>query len=99
MKARYINPLFVAVVLVTAFGCSTTFTQQDRQRPTHRWVADNGVSQARYNFDNTRCLDAAASASEGESTDRPELEMRQSAPEFQAYEQCMEQRGYRLATY
>ena len=77
-------------VLGFAFGCSTTGTQEPSGTPTHRWVSELDVSRAKYNFDNKRCSETA----------RVDVgATKKSEPEFIAYERCMQDRGYRLATY
>lgn len=76
--------------LGAAFGCSTTNTQEPNITPTHRWVSELDVSRAKYNFDNRLCAETA-SVDVGTT--------KKSEPEFIAYERCMQERGYRLATY
>ena len=73
-----------------AFGCATTEPREPSTTPTHRWVAEIDVSRAKYNFDNRSCAEAAQ-VDVGATA--------KSAPTFLAYERCMEERGYRLATY
>jgi len=82
---------FAAVsALGVALGCSTTNPQEPSITPTHRWVSELDVSRAKYNFDNKRCTETA----------RVDVgTTRKSEPEFIAYERCMQERGYRLATY
>ena len=73
-----------------ALGCSTTETQEPNITPTHRWVSELDASRAKYNFDNKRCAETA----------RVDVgAAHKSSPEFVAYERCMQDRGYRLATY
>lgn len=82
--------LAAVLALGVALGCSTTNTQEPSITPTHRWVSELAVSRAKYNFDNKRCAEAT----------RVDVgTTRKSEPEFLAYERCMQERGYRLATY
>jgi len=82
---------FAAIsALGLASACSTTATQEPSGTPTHRWVSELDVSRAKYNFDNKRCAETA----------RVDVgATKKSEPEFIAYERCMQDRGYRLATY
>ena len=96
MKAK-VAKLWVAVIAVaTVCGCATTAV--DNQRPTHRWVTEADVSQARYNFDRTQCRVEMGDEDQAEDAVR-EIGLRRSDPGFAAYQLCMEQRGYQLATY
>lgn len=85
--ANVIKALAAVVVLSVGFGCSTTGTGGESVPPTHRWFADTDVSIARYNLHNTQCAD---------ETKVDLARMRKAAPEFVAYEQCMNAKGYRL---
>ncbi len=71
-------------------GCSLTDVRGGQPSPTHRWVAQTDGSRAKYNFHNSQCAKEAA-VEVGAA--------RKSDPEFVAYERCMEQKGYTLATY
>lgn len=87
--ANVIKALAAAVVVSAGFGCSTTDLSVEHATPTHRWLADTDVSIARYNYHNTQCIDET----------NVDLEsLRKAAPEFVAYEQCMNAKGYRLVT-
>ena len=92
--ARLMNTLGKTVAalaaLGVAYGCSTTDTREPTATPTHRWVSEIDVSRAKYNFDNRRCAEDAR-VDVGATP--------KSAPAFVDYERCMEERGYRLATY
>ena len=82
----------VAVVAIAALsGCmAQSNVDQSHHEPTHRWVTQMEVSRAKYNFDNKACTDEAMLNME---------KARESDPEFVAYERCMTQKGYNLATY
>lgn len=82
-----IRVLEATFVLGLGFGCSMTDVADDRLTPTHRWLADADVSVARYNLHNKQCVDEANIDARG---------MRQTTPEFSAYEQCMNAKGYTL---
>lgn len=83
----------IAVVGV-AGGCAVT-ASDGREAPTHRWVSQTVESEAQYRYDNKACAvaagDEAASVGEGKALRRD--------PAFVAYERCMGERGYQLATY
>lgn len=84
----------IAVVGLIAGGCAVT-AADGREAPTHRWVSKTVESEAQYRYDNKACTlaagDEAVTANEGE--------LRRDAPAFIAYERCMGERGYQLATY
>ena len=82
-------PFAVAALAVLA-GCAAAAPQSAERQPTHRWIAEGDVSRAKYNFDHKACADEAT------------LDVnaaRKSAPEFVAYERCMADKGYSLASY
>lgn len=96
MQARAFKMWMASIAVATICGCATA--PVDNQRPTHRWVTEADVSQARYNFDRTQCRAEAGSG--GQAQDVVEGPgVRRSDPEFAAYQLCMEGRGYQLATY
>ena len=84
----------IAVVGLVAGGCAATVSD-GREAPTHRWVSQTVESEAQYRYDNKACAvaagDEAASVGEGKALRRD--------PAFIAYERCMGERGYQLATY
>lgn len=81
--------LFAMAALAVIAGCAVA-SQSAGQQPTHRWVAEADVSRAKYNFDHKACADAATLDVKA---------VRKSAPEFAAYERCMADKGYSLASY
>ena len=86
-----IKILAAVASLAVLIGCVAQGDVEDTQRdPTHRWVTELEVSRAKYNFDNKTCTDEAT---------LDVATARESDPEFAAYERCMAQKGYRLATY
>ena len=96
MKANAVKLWVAAIVVAAVCGCATTAV--DNQRPTHRWVTEADVSQARYNFDRTQCRVGMGDEDQAKDVAH-ELGLRRSDPEFVAYQLCMERRGYQLATY
>lgn len=84
----------IAVAGLVAGGCAAT-VPDGREAPTHRWVSQTVESEAQYRYDNKACAvaagDEAASVGEGKA--------RRQDPAFIAYERCMGERGYQLATY
>ena len=73
-------------------GCAGTASEA-RPDPTHRWISKTVESRAQYQHDNKACAAATGEKSvAGES-------LRRDAPAFVAYERCMGERGYELATY
>ena len=86
-----IKTLAALAALVALSGCiARSQVTADQRDPTHRWVTQMEVSRAKYNFDNKTCTDEAMLNVET---------VRESDPEFVAYEQCMADKGYNLATY
>ena len=71
-------------------GCATTPTGESSPSPTHRWVPAESVTKAEYNWDHSTCIDDSQVEVNGTT---------KSDPSFVAYEACMTQRGYTLATY
>ena len=99
MNMNAVKVLSVCAVSLIVCGCAATLVDNERQRPTHRWVTPADVPLARYNFDNTACKEQTLEAGD-QSLESGEAEaMRRSDPRFAAYEQCMESKGYELATY
>lgn len=102
--AQQLKLLPMVLPMLLVFGCASTPVQEEpvdpSLTPTHRWVSDLDVSHARYNFDNTRCAEEAAMGVVRERhADSGSEAIRRTDPEFQAYERCMQSRGYTLATY
>ena len=85
--AKIIRALASVAVLGVGMGCSTTNTGGDATSPTHRWLAKVDVSIAKYNLHNKQCADETQVDVQG---------MRKTAPEFVAYERCMNAKGYTL---
>ena len=86
-----IKTLAAVAALLVLSGCmSQSPITADQPDPTHRWVTQMEVSRAKYNFDNKTCTDEAM---------LNVATVRESDPEFVAYERCMAERGYNLATY
>lgn len=90
-RMKTLAKTFAAIsALGLASGCSTTAMEEPSMSPTHRWVSELDVSRAKYNYDNRSCAETA----------RVDVgATKKSEPEFIAYERCMQDRGYRLATY
>ncbi len=70
--------------------------------PTHRWVSEKSITESRYSLHNQHC--AQEVLAEIGTERKRELDGRQVFPtaadaEFIAYERCMEEKGYTLATY
>ena len=86
--------LIAVAGLVAGGGCAATVSD-GREAPTHRWVSQTVESEAQYRYDNKACAvaagDEAANVGEGKA--------RRQDPAFIAYERCMGERGYQLATY
>lgn len=72
-------------------GCAGTASEA-RPDPTHRWISKTVDSRAQYQHDNKACAAAAGDSVAGDNA-------RRDAPAFVAYERCMGERGYELATY
>ena len=91
-----------AAMAVAAFGvgCASTGAPE-AGAPTHRWVAQEDVSSTKYNFDNKVCAEESTAdfhaAHNGDGGNAAHL--RHGTPEFAHYEQCMQGKGYELATY
>ena len=85
-----IKTLTSALLSLLVVGCASTPTSESTVSPTHKWVPSESVTRAEYNWDHSTCIDA--SQVEVDGTPR-------SDPTFVAYQQCMTERGYTLATY
>lgn len=95
IKARKALAAVASLIAVVGLaGCAVT-ASDGREAPTHRWVSQTVESEAQYRYDNKACAvaagDEAASVGEGKALRRD--------PAFVAYERCMGERGYQLATY
>ena len=90
--------ILVAVASLAAGGCAVT-AADGREAPTHRWVSKTVESEAQYRYDNKACALAAGDEAATASIDEGEGRLRRDAPAFIAYERCMGERGYQLATY
>ena len=77
-------------LMLFATGCATTPTTDMSGSPTHRWVPSEVVTKAEYNWDHSACIGVSNVEVDGTT---------KSDPTFVAYEQCMTERGYTLATY
>ncbi len=71
-------------------GCASTPTNESTMSPTHKWVPSESVTRAEYNWDHSNCIDASQVEVDGTT---------RSDPTFVAYQECMSERGYTLATY
>ena len=91
-SARVVLALAVAgIVGLVGGGCAGT-APEARPDPTHRWISRTVESRAQYQHDNKACAAAAGESVAGDN-------LRRDAPTFVAYERCMGERGYELATY
>ena len=81
-------------------GCAAVGAPE-ADAPTHRWVTQKDVSSTKYNFDNKVCAEESTvdfhAAHNGDGGNAAHL--RHGTPEFAHYEQCMQSKGYDLATY
>lgn len=89
MGKKIIALTSVALALL-ATGCATTPTSESNVSPTHKWVPTESVTRAEYNWDHSKCIDASEVEVNGTT---------RSDPSFIAYQACMTERGYTLATY
>ena len=112
---RYLMKPLVALAVLAGFGCATSGARSDAPQPTHRWIAVEDVSRAKYKLDNNICIEQSAvefqsrhaerdgeAVSDGDAPSGSEAEGRylhKGQPEFARYERCMNQRGYNLASY
>ena len=85
------------IVVLGGVGCASA-VPDERAVPTHRWVSKTVESQAQYHYDNKECAVAAGDESVADGVGKGES-LRRDAPAFVAYERCMGERGYQLATY
>lgn len=85
------------MVVLGGIGCASA-VPEERAAPTHRWVSKTVESQAQYHYDNKACAVAAGDESVADGGEKGEG-LRRDAPAFVAYERCMGERGYQLATY
>lgn len=87
---KSIKIVSVTVLLTGATACMQTNGGMERPSPTHRWTTDQEITRTEYNFDHQRCIEQSNVSVDGAvKTDDA----------FVAYEQCMEGKGYILATY
>ncbi|MCY4278064.1 MAG: hypothetical protein OXE81_09560 [Gammaproteobacteria bacterium] len=76
----------IGFALLTAVGCTGANLATSEFAPTHRW-ARSDTSIAEYNFHNVRCVrDSDVNTGGAEP----------NSPEFLAYRECMEEKGFEL---
>ncbi len=107
----YLMKLLAVPTVLAGLGCAMTGVQSEVPQPTHRWIAVEDVSRAKYKLDNNTCIEQSAvqfhprqaeAASDGAKPSGNTAERRylhKGEPEFARYERCMNQRGYNLASY
>ncbi len=78
--------LALGVALLTTAGCRGTNLATSEFTPTHRWARPD-TSIAEYNFHNVRCVRESDVNTAGAEPD---------SPEFLAYRECMEGKGFEL---
>jgi len=78
--------LFLSATLLTTAGCTGVNFATSDFTPTHRWARPD-TSIAEYNFHNVRCVRKSDVDTEGAQP---------RSPEFLAYRECMEEKGFKL---
>ena len=84
-KLLALSPVTVLATML-AGGCAGTNLATSDYSPTHRWARPD-TSTAEYNFHNVRCVRESSVDIEGAEA---------SSPEFLAYRECMEEKGFQL---
>ncbi|MCY4198544.1 MAG: hypothetical protein OXF31_01780 [Gammaproteobacteria bacterium] len=76
----------LGLALFTTAGCTGMNFASSEFAPTHRWARPD-TSIAEYNFHNVRCVRKSDVNTGGAEPD---------SPEFLAYRECMEEKGFEL---
>ncbi|MEM9620312.1 MAG: hypothetical protein AAF993_01600 [Pseudomonadota bacterium] len=78
----------LALATIIVAGCAST----QAPTPTHRWASTEDADRIQYQNDHAKCQATA-------KVPGSRAELATDSPEFAAYRQCMNSRGYVLTAY
>ena len=88
MNQRNLRNLLILITFPVVFAACAT---SDLERPTHFWQATDAKTERDYQRDNDACHEQF-----GDEESSP---MRADTPSFEAYRNCMVEKGYVLQSY